>query len=245
MRQLFNRIKSTFICFCLVLGFLLLGISPVQAQVASELPVAADSAGWQAPAWDRVSFSSLPTFDSAGVLNVPEDATGHLDYSLSRSWQIGDSVLNVLKLGDVQDAFALGNFRLGDAVQLGGLDPNTLSLSNFSFLRNENIADLVSRVPAIGGFRISEVRPLYDLITQRIPNVAQSLSQIGNSRVWAEQPIATLAQLSEIGNFSLSNTNSSKEDYRWYKTVIGFKKHLWQGFTNWKSLRASKTSSSC
>lgn len=47
---------------------------------------------------------------------------------------MGDSVLSVLKLEDFQDAFALGNFQLEDAVRLGGLDPATLSLSNFSFL---------------------------------------------------------------------------------------------------------------
>jgi hypothetical protein len=116
MQRLFNRIKPILIGFCLVLGLLFVGVSPVQAQNA-EFPVTTDSAGQQAPAWDRVSFSSLPAFDSAGVLNVPEDATGHLDYNLSRSWQAGDSVLNVLKLGD--------------AVRLGGLDPATLSLSNF------------------------------------------------------------------------------------------------------------------
>jgi len=237
MQRLFNRIKPILVGFCLVLGLLFVGTSPVQAQVAAELPITTDSAEQQAPAWDRVSFSSLPAFDSAGVLNVPEDATGHLDYNLSRSWQAGDSVLSVLKLGDVQDAFALGNFRLGDAVQLGGLDPATLSLSNFSFLKNENIADLVSQIPAIGNFRISEVRPLYDLITRRIPNVAQTLSQMGNFRVWSEQPIATLAKLPEIGNLSLNNLDLSQYSFT---QLPGLEQATLSRIRDWKNLNLAQ-----
>lgn len=237
MQRLFNRIKPILIGFCLFLGLLFIGASPAQAQNASELPVVTDSAGQQTPAWDRVSFSSLPAFDSAGVLDVPEDATGHLDYDLSRSWQAGDSVLSVLKLGDVQDAFALGNFRLGDVVRLGGLDPATLSLSNFSVLQNENIADLVSRIPAIGNFRISEVRPLYDLITQRIPNIAQTLSQMGNFRVWSEQPIATLAKLPDIGNLSLNNLDLSKYSFT---QLPGLEQASLSSIRDWKNLNLAQ-----
>ena len=214
-----------------------MGASPVQAQAASELPVASDSAGRQTPAWDRVSFSALPAFENAGVLNVPEDATGHLDYKLSRSWQAGDSVLSVLKLGDVQDAFALGNFRLGDAVQLGGFDPARLSLNNFSFLRDENIADLVSRIPAIGGFKINEVRPLYDLITQRIPSVAQTLSQMGDFRVWSEQSIAALARLPEVGNLSLSNLDLSQYSFT---QLPGLEQATLSSIPDWQNLNLAQ-----
>ena len=214
-----------------------MGASPVQAQAVSGLPVASDSAGRQTPAWDRVSFSALSAFENAGVLNVPEDATGHLDYKLSRSWQAGDSVLSVLKLGDVQDAFALGNFRLGDAVQLGGLDPARLSLNNFSFLRDENIADLVSRIPAIGGFRINEVRPLYDLITQRIPSVAQTLSQMGDFRVWSEQSIAALARLPEVGNLSLSNLDLSQYSFT---QLPGLEQATLSSIPDWQNLNLAQ-----
>lgn len=237
MRQLFNQIKSTLICFCLLLGFLLLSTFSVRAQIASELPLAVDSTGRQTPAWNQVSFSSLPTFDRAGILNVPEDATGQLDYSLSRSWQAGDSALDVLKLGDIQDAFALGDFRLGDAVQLGGFDPSTLSLSNFSFLADENVADLVNQIPAIGSFSISEVRPLYDLITQRIPNVAQTLSQMGNFRVWSEQSVATLARLPEIANLSLNNLDLSQYSLA---QLPGLEQATLSSIRNWKNLKLAQ-----
>jgi hypothetical protein len=122
MWLLFNRIKPLLLGLCLVLALVLLSASPVRAQVGSELPVTADSAGHPTPAWDQVSFSALPAFESARGLDIPEDATRDLGYNLSRFWQAGDSVLNVLKLGDVQDAFALGNFSLGDSVRWGGLD---------------------------------------------------------------------------------------------------------------------------
>ncbi|MDX2100252.1 MAG: hypothetical protein SFW36_20950 [Leptolyngbyaceae cyanobacterium bins.59] len=237
MRQLLDYVRSIVLCLGLILGFLLWGPSPAQAQTASELPVVMDATGKPTPGWEQISFSSLPLFEDAGILNVPEDATGHLDYNLSRSWQAGDSVLNVLKLGDVQEAFALGDFRLGDAVRLGGLDPVTLSLSNFRFLQTENIADLVSRIPAIGGFSISEVRPLYDLITQRLPNVAQTLSQMGNFRVWNEQPIATLARLPEIGNLNLNNLDLSQYSFT---QLPGLEQATLNTIPDWKNLNLAQ-----
>jgi hypothetical protein len=210
MWLLFNRIKPILLGLCLILGCLLLSVSPVRAQVDSELPVAADSAGYPTPAWDQISFSALPTFESAGGLDVPEDAARDLGYNLSRSWQAGDFVLEVLKLGDVQDAFALGNFRLGEAMRLGGLDPTTLSLSNFGFLADYTLADLLSQIPAIAGFRLREIAPLYNLVTQSLPNVGQTLSELGEFRVWSELPIAVLAQLPEIGHLSLSQLDLSQ-----------------------------------
>jgi hypothetical protein len=199
--------------------------------------VTADSTGHPTPAWDQVSFSALPAFESAGGLDIPEDATRDLGYNLSRSWQAGDSVLNVLKLGDVQDAFALGNFRLGDSVHWGGLDPTTLSLSNFSFLTDETVAELVSQIPAIAGFKISEVRPLYDLITQSIPNVAQTLSRMSNFRVWTEQPIAALAQLPEVGNLSLNHLDLSQYSFR---QLPGLEAATLSSIRDWKNLHLAE-----
>ncbi|MBW4489665.1 MAG: M23 family metallopeptidase [Trichocoleus desertorum ATA4-8-CV12] len=211
--------------------------SPVQAQVASALPVTSDATGQYAPAWDQVSFASLPPFDSTGNLNVPEDADGQLDYTLSRSWQAGDSVLNVLKLGDVQDAFNLGSFTLGDGVRLGGVDPTILSLSNFSFLKEETIAGLVNQIPAIAGFKISEVRPLYDLMAQNIPNVAQTLSQMGNFRVWTEQPIAALAKIPAVGNLSLNHLDLSQYSFT---QLPGLEQATLSSIRDWKNLHLAQ-----
>ncbi|MBD2121297.1 M23 family metallopeptidase [Trichocoleus sp. FACHB-262] len=211
--------------------------SPVQAQVASALPVTSDATGQYAPAWGQVSFASLPPFDSTGNLNVPEDADGQLDYNLSRSWQAGDSVLNVLKLGDVQDAFTLGSFTLGDAVRLGGVDPTILSLSNFSFLKEDTIAGLVNQIPAIARFKVSEVRPLYDLITQSSPNVAQTLSRMSNFRVWTEQPIAALAQLPEVGNLSLNHLDLSQYSFT---QLPGLEQTTLSSIRDWKNLHLTQ-----
>jgi hypothetical protein len=170
-------------------------------------------------------------------LNVPEDADGQLDYTLSRSWQAGDSVLNVLKLGDVQDAFNLGSFTLGDGVRLGGVDPTILSLSNFSFLKEETIAGLVNQIPAIAGFKISEVRPLYDLMAQNIPNVAQTLSQMGNFRVWTEQPIAALAKIPAVGNLSLNHLDLSQYSFT---QLPGLEQATLSSIRDWKNLHLAQ-----
>jgi hypothetical protein len=237
MLSLLNRIQSILICFFLALGFPVLATSPVQAQVASALPVTSDATGQYAPAWDQVSFASLPPFDSTGNLNVPEDADGQLDYNLSRSWQAGDSVLNVLKLGDVQDAFNLGSFTLGDAMRLGGVDPTILSLSNFSFLQEDTIADLVSQIPAIPGFKLREVAPLYDLVIQNLPNVDQTLSELGELRVWSEQPIAALAQLPQVGTLSLSQLDLSQYSVT---QLPGLEQATLSSIRDWKNLNLAQ-----
>ncbi|MBW4475060.1 MAG: hypothetical protein KME45_32470 [Stenomitos rutilans HA7619-LM2] len=85
--------------------------SPISLNTYNGVPV---------PAWDKISFASLPAINEGGQLQVPQAVANQLGYNSSRSWQPGSALGDVLKLGDVQDAFGLEQFSLSAIAQTVG-----------------------------------------------------------------------------------------------------------------------------
>lgn len=124
------------------------------------------AAAQEAPAfdWSRVSFAQFPPlFDSGSTPQFPPDVVQALGYDPSRAWNAGDSIADVIKLGDVQDAFGLEQFRLDQIAGIAGFDLNQLNLGNVGFLPQQSIADVVSAA-RLGNLTPSQVAPLGDLL---------------------------------------------------------------------------------
>ncbi len=88
------------------------GVPPGLAQeLPSPIPLTTYNSA-PVPAWDKLSFASLPNLQAGGELQVPSTVANQLGYNPFRRWQPGAALGDVLKLGDVQDAFGMEKFTL-------------------------------------------------------------------------------------------------------------------------------------
>ena len=55
---------------------------------------------------------------------------------LSRQWYEGDAVVDVLKLGDIDDSFGVGQFRLAEIVARAGRQPKNVTLDQIGFIES-------------------------------------------------------------------------------------------------------------
>ena len=144
------------------------------------------------PDWNNISFSNFPALQDEGAINFPSEVVGQLGYNPSRSWQAGSGISDVLMLGDVQDAFGLETLTLDSIAQQTGLDLGNISLSNLPLLRQQTISTLASATPGLGELRLSEVKPVADLV-----NLSGT-----NLNAWSGQTISAIAENEFLGNLS-------------------------------------------
>lgn len=179
--------------------------------VGDEVPTVQTADGIDAD-WNRISFASLPRFEAAGEITVPDTVPeGSSDYTMSRSWQAGASPADVLKIGDVGEAFGLNSLTLGQTVPFTNVAPDQLSLSNLQFLPAKTLADLVREVPGLGNVAIDRVKPLFDLVKAATGNPIGKLGQ--TDQIWSEQPLSVLSQMPEIGNLQIGSLDLSQYSF--------------------------------
>lgn len=155
------------------------------------------------PAWDQISFASLPAIQASGQLQAPPSVVNQLGYNPSRSWPPGAALGDVLKLGDVQDAFGLEQFSLAAIAQLTGLNLNSLNLSYFPLLQSQTLASLVNAIPGLGTLPLHQVKPLSDLVQNHLSRSASTL----NFNDFGSQPLSEIARIAALGNLSLGSLN--------------------------------------
>ncbi len=67
-----------------------------------------------APDWSKITMSSLPAIESPGWIRVTPESISKLGYDPNRIWRSRTRPIDVMMLGDVQDAFHLEAFSLKD-----------------------------------------------------------------------------------------------------------------------------------
>jgi hypothetical protein len=179
--------------------------------IGDEVPTVQTADGVEAD-WNRISFSSLPRFESAGEIAADDVTEGNFDYTLSRSWQAGASPAEVLKIGDVGEAFGLGSLTLGQTVPFTNVAPDQLSLDNLQFLRSTTLSEFVQEVPGLGAVAVKQVKPLFDLV--KAATLSNPIGKIGQTdQIWSEQPLAVLIQMPEIGNLPIGSLDLSQYSF--------------------------------
>lgn len=206
MIKLRRRLAATLFCLGFVLallgqpaGFLhpsraiaqLLAIP--NSEVQSALPTV-EQGGALVPDWNQVTFSTLPAVQSNGVFQATPEIVQALGYDPSRSWQAGDSMAQVLSLGDVQDAFGLEQFSLDTIAQITGVDLGQVSLDNLGPAQWQSAASLVQAIPGLEQFPVEQIAPVFDLLSANgieIP-LGETLGAI------AADPVVGALQLADI-----------------------------------------------
>ncbi|MBE9110330.1 hypothetical protein IQ273_12995 [Nodosilinea sp. LEGE 07298] len=197
------------------------------------VPVQWDKQYERVPDWSQLTFANLPPLLSGGAIEIPGDLVSSLGYDPSRIWQAGQSVAEVLKLGDFQTSLYPQLFNLQTLAQMGQIDLSQVALSALEMVGWQRVEDLVSAIPGLGNLRLEQVPPLEALISEALP-VSSLQGLNGNdltlSNLVAEFPDLgqlSLGQLgSQLNSFALTDipglTGISLQNFRdWGNSTIG------------------------
>lgn len=157
------------------------------------------------PDWERISFADFPSVLEGG--NISSEFNSYLDYDLSREWFPGDSIVEIIKLGDLAEALAPQEFTVEQISQLLGADPDRIPLSSFVLVGDRTLAELVEAVPALGNLQVNEVVPIAELVKQELGSgyLAQQLDNlIGYSSIASELKLAQL-EPEQLASFVLED----------------------------------------
>ena len=197
------------------------------------VPVQWDEHYARVPDWSQLTFANLPPLLSGGAVDIPGDLVSSLGYNPSRIWQTGQSVPEVLKLGDFQTSLYPQLFNLQTLAQFAQLDLNQVALGALELVSWQRVEDLVSAIPGLGNLRLEQVLPLEALISQALP-VSSLRGLSGNdltlSNLLAEFPDLGQRSLGQLGSqlnaFALTDipglTDISLQNFRdWGNSTIG------------------------
>ncbi len=118
------------------------------------------------PDWEQIALADFPAVNRGG--SIGSEFNSYVGYDLSREWLAGDSLVDILKLGDVEEAFAAEEFSLGEIAAITGVDTDEIALSSFELVGDQSIEELVEAVPGLGQKRVGQVEPIAKLIETQL-----------------------------------------------------------------------------
>ncbi|MDJ0571018.1 MAG: hypothetical protein QNJ53_18485 [Pleurocapsa sp. MO_192.B19] len=118
----------------------------------------------KAPDFTSITFRSLGSFDQSGSISAVYDR--YTDYSLGRQWYKGDAIIDVLKLGDIDESFGVGRFSLAEIVAKSGRRPQDVTLAQFGFIKHQTVASFIKANPALLERAIKDIPPIADAVNQ-------------------------------------------------------------------------------
>ncbi|BAY84453.1 hypothetical protein NIES267_39490 [Calothrix parasitica NIES-267] len=132
------------------------------------------------PDWNQITFSKMPVITESGSFQAPDEVTSKLGYDPSRSWDVGQKPSAFTMLGDFQDSFKLQEFSLLDISQITGSDIQETDLEEFGVFKFQTIESLVKAIPDLKEWKIRDVKPIYDLLSQNLSTSFSSYQTINN-----------------------------------------------------------------
>ncbi|MEO1671438.1 MAG: hypothetical protein AAFR77_11735, partial [Cyanobacteria bacterium J06631_2] len=118
------------------------------------------------PDWDNITLEDFPPIQEGGSIGT--EFNSYAGYDLSREWVAGDSLVDILKLGDVEEGFASQELSIGEIAVLTEVETNDIALSAFELAKEQSLGELVEVVPGLGQQQVSEVEPIAKLVETRI-----------------------------------------------------------------------------
>ena len=154
------------------------------------------------PDWNQITFSTMPLINTDGLFQAPPGIEEKLDYNPNRSWEKGQNIAEFMMLGDFQDSFELQKFSLSDISQIIRSDLSKLNLENFGVIKLQTLGSLVSAIPELENIPITQIKPVADLLSQKLSTFFDGNQTIGN--LLERSPHLSKLDFSEI---NLANYN--------------------------------------
>ena len=168
--KIWDKLGRWLIAFLFCLLFLFIPNSGV-ASIAPEYPlpitsVSADGQYARVPDWSQITLHSLPPIQGDGEFSASQEINDAVSYDLSRQWKAGQTADQYSKLGDLQTSLYPQIFNLYTIAQTTGLDLNKVALSALETAAWQKVDDLVTAIPGLGNYRISQIPPIQAILTQ-------------------------------------------------------------------------------
>jgi hypothetical protein len=184
------------------------------------------------PDWSQLTFGTLPPFSTDGAFESSAEINQSLGYDLSRSWQTGQSVETVLKLGDFQTSLYPQLFNLNAIAQISQIDLNQVALDALDMVVWQTLDDLVAAIPHLGQLPISQIPPVESLIASviPIPQLALRLKEtLGTTSL-----SAVLTEFPDLGQLSLGHLGEQLNQFA-ITDIPGLANIPLQNLRNWSS----------
>jgi hypothetical protein len=191
------------------------------------VPVQWDKQYARVPDWSQLTVANLPPLLSGGAVDIPGDLVSSLGYDPSRIWQAGQSVAEVLKLGDFQTSLYPQLFNLQTLAQFAQLDLNQVSLGALELVGWQRVEDLVAAIPGLGNLRLDQVPPLEALISEVLP--ISSLRRLSGHDLTLSN---LLAEFPDLGQLSLGQLGSQLNSFA-LTDIPGLTSISLQNFRDW------------
>ncbi|WDD36254.1 M23 family peptidase (plasmid) [Nostoc sp. UHCC 0926] len=131
------------------------------------------------PDWSRISLAQLPGISQSGAIDgSPYSQT--LGYDLSRTWNVGMTPDQYLKLGDISEALQAEEFSL-QAIQaialdtvpeantdINSIDLNKIALSEFPLIGEQTLSHLAQIVPELAKTQVNNITPVATLLKSHL-----------------------------------------------------------------------------
>jgi hypothetical protein len=221
----------------LIIGLLLLVIpSTAGAEIAPEPALPITSMNWEGqyariPDWSQITLRSLPPIQSNGEFAASSDVNQAAGYDLSRTWQAGQTADQYLKLGDLQTSFYPQVFNLYSIGQITHVDVNKVALSALEAASWQTVNDLVTAIPGLGNYRISQIPPIQAVLTQRQAGVTPPFN-----------PDTSLAEVlqthPEVGQLGLGQLGKGLDQFE-IADIPGLQNVPLQNLAQWENSKIS------
>ncbi|MBF2018467.1 MAG: hypothetical protein IGS23_25380 [Rivularia sp. T60_A2020_040] len=192
--------------FSLISGIalsIIMGSAIIVSSQAQNLPSTTQTqiqtVDWQntrIPDWNQITFSTMPLINTDGSFQAPPGVEQKLGYNPNRSWEKGQNIAAFMMLGDFQDSFELQKFSLTDISQIIGSDLSKVNLEKFGVIKLQTLGSLVSAIPELENIQAVEVKPIADLLSQKLSGSFDGNQTIGN--LLKQSPHLSKLDFSEI-----------------------------------------------
>lgn len=175
------------------------------------------------PDWEAIAIEDFPVVERGG--SIGSEFNSFVGYDLSREWFAGDSLVNILKLGDVEEAFAPQEFSLGEIAAVTGTDTNNIALSSFVLISDQTLEELVEAVPKLGRERVGLIEPIAELVELELGSGYDNIS------------LKTLMETNSLaGNLKLETVDLSEYSI---KEIPGLEDTPLDKFARWENANIS------
>jgi hypothetical protein len=165
------------------------------------------------PDWSRISLAQLPGISQSGAIDgSPYSQT--LGYDLSRTWNVGMTPDQYLKLGDISEALQAEEFSL-QAIQanalgtvpeantdINSIDLNKIALSEFPLIGEQTLSHLAQVVPELAKTQVNNITPVATLLKSQ--GIAASNLTLAQVLTQYEVGQMKLGQI-DLSKFSISS----------------------------------------